>query len=208
MPAARGLSKTLAKSLVYIRSAISEEEQRLLVAHIEPILKKRRYEKGHFDGVISAYKEVELIPSQSPPDVRAVLRRLAEQVCLNYDHNPTLQSILPPHIVDLAADGNISAHVDSVKHGGPILAGLSLLSTRVMRLEREQNTDKNNEAMFATAETAIEQVLHERSLYMLKDVLRYEYTHSILGPQDVMIHNHADTFAFQRRISIIFRDKP
>jgi len=138
-----------------------------------------------------------------------VLRRLAEQVCLNYDHKPPLQSILPPHVVDLAADGNISAHVDSVKHGGPILAGLSLLSTRVMRLKRELNTDENNATtVSATAETAIEQVLHERSLYMLKDVLRYEYTHSILGPQDVMIHNHTDTFAFQRRISIIFRDKP
>merc|ERR1712100_415269 len=39
---------------------------------------------------------------------------------------------MPPHVIDLSADGAIGAHVDSVKFSGGIVAGLSLISTRHM----------------------------------------------------------------------------
>ena len=42
---------------------------------------------------------------------------------------------LPPHVLDLQEEsGEILPHVDSVKHGGSVVACLSLLSTRRLLL--------------------------------------------------------------------------
>jgi len=196
-----------ARHLIYIEQAVTKEEERLLCSAVEPLLKSRRYEKGHWDSVISKYKEIELLPSSMDPPVRSVLRRLAEQVCTLYDHGPTLETLLPPHVVDLDADGSISPHVDNIRHSGAVLAGLSLLSSRVMRLERQSDIEKS---LAPTSESCLEQVLQERSLYALSGPLRYDFAHSILGHQDSPLHNakhNSQSFALSRRISIIFRDR-
>jgi len=189
-------------NLVYLENAVTAAEEETLVRYVAPLLMARRYEDGHWDSVISKYKEIELVPSQSPPEVRALLTRLAERVMAEYEHKPVLQSMLPPHVVDLAAEGSISPHVDNIRHSGAVLAGLSLLSTRVMRLEKEADREKQ---MAPTPESVIEQVLKARSLYMLKGPLRYEYAHSILGPNDTPLLSR-DPITFKRRISIVFRD--
>ncbi|CAN0326924.1 unnamed protein product, partial [Phaeothamnion confervicola] len=41
---------------------------------------------------------------------------------------------LPCHAIDLAPEGFIKPHVDSVKFSGRVVAGLSLVSAAVMRL--------------------------------------------------------------------------
>ena len=194
-------------SLLYVQDVITVAEEQALLAYVDPMLNARRYEKGHWDSVIAKYKEIEIVPSQSPPEVRALLRRLAEQICQAYEHRPSLAEMQPPHVVDLAADGFISPHVDNIKHSGAVLAGLSLLSPRVMRLEREADRLAN---VAPTAESVIEKVLQPRSLYMLKAPLRYDYAHSILGAGSgppLVDESSASCFAFERRISVVFRDR-
>ena len=90
---------------------------------------------------------------------------------------------MPPHVIDLKpTTGRIDAHVDSVKHGGELVAGLSLVSERTMTLLRNDVVVYN-------------MVLPPRSLYVLHSASRYELAHAVsAGPQ--------------RRISIIFRDEP
>jgi hypothetical protein len=73
-----------------------------------------------------------------------------------------------------------------------------------MRLEKEADREKQ---MAPTPESVIEQVLKARSLYMLKGPLRYEYAHSILGPNEAPLHKLTDDISFKRRISIVFRDE-
>lgn len=188
-------------NLIYIRDVITREEEELICSFLEPILKRRRYEKGHWDSVISKYKEVELISTQTPTQIRNILNRLSEQIISYYDHKPSLQMLLPPHVIDLDANGFIAPHVDNIRHSGEILAGLSLLSKRVMRLSKETEIKGN---VIPTAENRIEQILDERSLYILKGPLRYDYAHSILGSQDNL--SSVTPFPMERRISIIFRD--
>ena len=201
------LSAIRARHFIYIEDAVTKEEERMLCDAVEPLLKNRRYEKGHWDSVISKYKEIELLPSSMEPPVRSILRRLAEQVLTLYNHGPTLETLLPPHVVDLDADGSISPHVDNIRHSGTVLAGLSLLSPRVMRLERQSDIEKS---VVPTPESCIEQILQERSLYALSGPLRYEFAHSILGQNDSPLHNtknKSQSAALSRRISIIFRDR-
>lgn len=171
-------------NLVYLEEVVSVQEEGRLCAYLdEGWLKRRRYEKGHWDSVISKYKEAELV-GDLPGDVASIVTRLMGELVLpRYDHKPTAAEMMAPHVVDLDADGSISPHVDNVRHSGAVLAGLSLLSTRTLRLHKDG----------APEEGLIEQVLRPRSLYLLKGPLRYDFAHSILP-------------GTQRRLSIIFRD--
>lgn len=171
-------------NLVYLEEVVSVQEEARLCAYLdEGWLKRRRYEKGHWDSVISKYKEAELV-GDLPGDVASIVTRLMGELVLpRYDHKPTAAEMMAPHVVDLDADGFISPHVDNVRHSGAVLAGLSLLSTRTLRLHKDG----------APEEGLIEQVLRPRSLYMLKGPLRYDFAHSILA-------------GTHRRLSVIFRD--
>jgi alkylated DNA repair protein alkB homolog 7 len=42
---------------------------------------------------------------------------------------------LPVHAIDLTAAGHIKPHVDSIKFSGTVVAGISLLSTAIMKLQ-------------------------------------------------------------------------
>ena len=122
-------------------NAISEEEEQALVAYLDPLLRRKRYEGDHWDSVIVQYKEAELRPISArgvpmPPLVAAVLSRLHKVISANYRFPvPELQL---PHAIDLSREGFIGYHIDNVRHSGGVLAGLSLLSTRTMRLRRQQ----------------------------------------------------------------------
>jgi hypothetical protein len=54
--------------------------------------------------------------------------------------HPTME-LLPPHVIDLSPDGHIGPHVDSIKFSGGMISGLSLLSSRMMRLTPCSLTD-------------------------------------------------------------------
>lgn len=99
------------------------------------------------------------------------------------------------HVLDLAKEGEIKPHVDSVKFCGDTIAGLSLLSSSVMRLIREED-----------ASEVIDVKLNRRSLYIMKNEARYDYSHAILGIKDSVFNGK--TIPRDRRVSIIFRCEP
>jgi len=133
-----------------VPEAITAEEETALVAYLDPLLQRKRYEGEHWDSVIVKYKEAELRPVSArgvpmPQAVFAVLSRLQSLVIANY-RAPS--ELLLPHAIDLADTGFIDYHVDNVRHSGGVLAGLSLLSTRCLRL-REQAADASRDGYTA-----------------------------------------------------------
>ena len=92
-----------------------------------------------------------------PDEAVAVLGRMQAAVTSQFGGTT---SFLVPHVVDLAKDGSISAHTDSIKFSGRLIAGLSLLSERVMRLSRNAESGDNH------GPERIDIVLQPRSLYM------------------------------------------
>jgi len=197
---------------------VTEGEERILLEYLDKVFARKRYMKGHWDSVITKYKETELQSKGSveqSAEVREILRRLSQRVL----DDSGVAALLPaPHAIDLDVDGFISPHVDSVKFSGGLIAGLSLRSTRVMRLSpmtehddvamrynsfftsRQQSPLRNhrqdNGIIFIPPDkpTFIDVELPPRSLYMLMGPLRYLYTHAILRGQD-------------KRCSIMFRDE-
>ena len=108
---------------------------------------------------------------------------------------PALQTLPYVHILDLDKNGVIKPHIDSVKFCGQIIGGLSLLSTSVMRLVHEDNPD-----------LVVDVLLKRRSLYVMKDLARYKFTHAILGHKESVFDGIQ--IPRDRRISIIFRCEP
>lgn len=201
-----------AAALFFFPEAVSEEEQRLLLDEVQPRLRRKQYSGSHWDNVIVDYKVRTLPPlvltlSQSypfhivlqetellrwnNPACGEIIERLKEQIreCLQLDQSVVF---LPPHVVDLSPQGYIQPHVDSVKFSGGFIAGLSLLSTRILRLVHVH--DKKQ------AEVLVE----PRSLYVLSHKLRYEYEHGILGPQDTPAY--FEPVQCEQRISVMLRD--
>ncbi|KAK1799150.1 hypothetical protein P4O66_007402 [Electrophorus voltai] len=101
----------------------------------------------------------------------------------------------PVHVLDLDKTGYIKPHVDSVKFCGSTIAGLSLLSDSVMRLVREERTAD-----------WVDLFLSRRSLYILRDDVRFKFTHEILKDEDSFFSGHR--VPRHRRISIICRNLP
>lgn len=99
------------------------------------------------------------------------------------------------HVLDLAKEGEIKPHVDSVKFCGDTIAGLSLLSPSVMRLVHEKDANE-----------IVDVKLEKRSLYIMKNQARYDYSHAILGLNDSIFNGQP--VPRDRRVSIIFRCEP
>ncbi|XP_056144209.1 alpha-ketoglutarate-dependent dioxygenase alkB homolog 7, mitochondrial isoform X2 [Lampris incognitus] len=101
----------------------------------------------------------------------------------------------PVHVLDLDKAGYIKPHIDSVKFCGSTIAGISLLSDSVMRLVKEGTTNE-----------WLDLLLPRRSLYILRDQARYDFTHEILKDEESVFHGHR--VPRQRRISVICRNLP
>lgn len=159
----------------------------------------RRYEKGHWDAVITNYKEIEL-PNEVIDDSRILdvferVRNVLEESHLTY--HPV--HWLPAHAIDLRADGELNAHVDSVKFSGDLVAGISLLSSSIMRLKPDDDPDDGGH---------IDLHLPPLSLYALTGVGRYRYSHELLPNESVFLgpDGSKTTVARDHRLSIILRD--
>ena len=109
---------------------------------------------------------------------------------------PPLRRLLPDlHILDLAAEGRIDAHVDSIKFSGGMVAGLCLLSDAVMSLRRESPQPAPLEE--------VRLLLPRGCFYMLTGDARYAWAHAVLpGPQRF----RGGEVVKGRRVSIMFRD--
>lgn len=157
--------------------AVTVEEESALVKDIERWFVRKRYDSGHFDKVITQYREIQKPLNRFCEENQRVLLRVRDMGF------PSSTDLLPVHILDLAADGEIGPHVDHIEYSGRAIVGLSLLTNVVMTL-RHQRSD-------AVAHF----VLPRRSLYIMADEARYNWSHAI-GRQTK-----------GRRVSLIFRDR-
>ncbi|POM66806.1 Hypothetical protein PHPALM_17273 [Phytophthora palmivora] len=96
-------------------------------------------------------------------------------------------------VEQLAEDGYIKPHVDSIKFSGRVVAGINLLSPSIMRFKEEHG------------DSVIDAYLQRRSMYMMTGRVRYHYTHEILPGAQVF----RDEIPVNRthRISIMLRDE-
>ncbi|XP_064606836.1 alpha-ketoglutarate-dependent dioxygenase alkB homolog 7, mitochondrial-like [Liolophura sinensis] len=178
----------LSKDMLVHKDFISEEEEHHLLEEMIPYLSRLRYEYAHWDNAIHGYRETER--KHWTARNKVILERVKQ-----FAFPPTVSALAYVHILDLAEDGYIKPHIDAVRFCGDTIAGLSLLSPCVMRLVNDKDKMK-----FANI------LLQPRSLYIMKDRARYEYTHEVLP-------GHSSVFKGQnvpktRRISVICRNEP
>jgi alkylated DNA repair protein alkB homolog 7 len=120
-------------------------------------------------------------------------------------------SWLPCHAIELHKDGVLDAHVDSVRFSGHLVAGLSLLSSSIMRLRPATNATMENDASSEATTTSpspsghVDLLLPPNSLYALTGSSRYHFTHELL-PGSAVFPPTGDFVTRDHRLSIIFRD--
>jgi alkylated DNA repair protein alkB family protein 7 len=162
---------------------------------------RRRYERGHWDSVIINYKEVELSDDSLVPPISRIFERI--QSLLSANHLPSDKPVqwLPPHVIDLHAQGQLNAHVDSIRFSGVTVSGLSLLSPCIMRLK--PSSDALYDWKEGRMEGHVDLLLPPRSVYCLTGPSRFRYSHELL-PSGSLFQNKAVHRG--RRLSVIFRD--
>ncbi|XP_037527941.1 alpha-ketoglutarate-dependent dioxygenase alkB homolog 7, mitochondrial [Rhipicephalus sanguineus] len=176
------------QSMTVYDDFVTPEEESTLFAEIEPQYKRLRYESSHWDDAIHGYREIERT-TWSPP-CEAILGRIRALA-----FTPEVNQIQHVHCLDLLEDGHIKPHVDSVRFCGDTIAGLSLLSSSIMKLVHEKKPDK-----------WVKIFLRRRSLYIMRGVARYDYTHEILANQHSVFRS--TPVHKSRRISVICRNEP
>lgn len=204
-------------SAVVYPGFLSKEEGQSLVEEVSKRLKRRRFEEGHWDSVISKYREIELATPdevdgsnstiEDTPQYAKTIERtrdlLKSYVSSQSRNNMTW---LPCHAIDLSKNGRLDAHVDSVKFSGEIVAGISLLSDSIMRLrpaKGEWIDDSSDESL----EGHVDLYLPKLSLYCLHGMSRFHYSHELLPSDSVYeIQGKNVQVTRGRRLSIIFRD--
>ncbi|KAM4676228.1 alpha-ketoglutarate-dependent dioxygenase alkB homolog 7, mitochondrial isoform 1-T2 [Discoglossus pictus] len=167
---------------------VSPAEEEALCGELEPVLRRKRYESGHWDEAIHGFRETERL--HWSPENSAVLQRIREKAFPSEEAQLSLV-----HVLDLQKDGYIKAHVDSVKFCGSTIAGICLLSSSVMRLV---SVDKN--------EDRADLLLPRRCLYILSGTARYKFTHEILRDEESIFKG--EQIPRERRISVICRNLP
>jgi alkylated DNA repair protein alkB family protein 7 len=184
-------------SFMYAEECLTTKDEKVLLDAFEKPLRRRKYEGSHWDDVISKYKEIQVEEAAYGPDVSSIIEKCKTLIARFVNKDIIF---LPPHVIDLAADGRISAHVDSIKFSGDFIAGFSLLSSRVLRLEKQQDITQATPRSY-------ELRLEPRSMYILHGPLRYDFSHAVLGTQDTpRIANLAHNLSIERRLSLMLRD--
>lgn len=176
------------RDMVVLRDFISEKEEQSLLDDIEPKWRRLRYQFDHWDNAIQGYREKEITNWSTESSL--ILQHLRDKAFSESDIQRPLV-----HILDLAADGFIKPHIDATRFCGRVIAGLSLLSPSVMRLVNDSDKTKFFDVL-----------LDRRSLYIMKDSMRYDYTHEILSNE--VSYFKENYIQKDRRISLICRSEP
>lgn len=176
------------KDMIVQFDFITEGEEQSLFNEVEPYLKRLRYESNHWDDAIHSYRETER--RSWTQTNKAILQRVRDVA-----FPPNVSQLAYVHVLDLMKEGYIKPHVDAVKFCGDTIAGISLLSSAVMRLVNCE--DKNKYADI---------LLKRRSLYIMKNDARYKFTHEVL-PEGMSVFRGV-AVPRDRRISIICRNNP
>ena len=97
------------KYLLIVPDAITEAEEEAIVNFVQPKLQRKRYEGDHWDSVITNYKETEMSTINMPLAVSTAVNRVS-QFIRNAAGSPDM-IMMPPHVLDLSADGFIGVCV-------------------------------------------------------------------------------------------------
>ncbi|XP_032787401.2 alpha-ketoglutarate-dependent dioxygenase alkB homolog 7, mitochondrial [Daphnia magna] len=165
---------------------ISAEEENNLLEELELKFKRSRYQYDHWDDAIHGYRETE------KPTWNEVNNNVINRLRSFAFSTTTMQHV---HVLDLAENGHIKPHLDSIKFCGNTISGISLLSPSIMRLIHIQRPE-----IFAKV------LLPRRSLYIMKDFARYDFNHEILSNNESFFRGEKVTKT--RRISVICRSPP
>lgn len=138
--------------------------------------------------VIKSFKEIEV--SRWNASNQLIINRIKNET---FKNNEILLG--PVHVIDLAEDGFIMPHVDSLKYCGSKIAGLSLLSDSIMRFTQCENPN-----------AIVDVLLKRKSLYIMEGASRYDFKHAILSKNESVYNGKI--IARTRRISIICRCEP
>ncbi|KAJ6649120.1 Alpha-ketoglutarate-dependent dioxygenase alkB like 7, mitochondrial, partial [Pseudolycoriella hygida] len=203
--------ESILNDFIVLPDFVSVEEEKLLIEEVDPYMKRLKYEFDHWDDAIHGFRETER--KHWYPHNKKVIQKIAE-IAFKGQIMPHI------HILDLAENGVIKPHVDSSRYCGTTIAGLSLLSDSVMRLVRTDETKymqtKNGsnadeyrtlpKSLNATSSFYADVLLKQRSLYIMRDTSRYNFTHEILGNEHGYFKGEKVTKT--RRISVICRNSP
>jgi len=169
-------SNFLPNSALVYQNFISEQEAAALENDLLQRMRRKRFEKGHWDAVITDYKEVEIaVPSDGNGDAGFisnqknplsilscdVIERVRDHIAQTHFCQKNEENVgsaihwLPCHAIHLKKDGQLTAHVDSIKFSGGIVAGLSLMSPSIMRLRPASPTEisESEDSMKSTNES-------------------------------------------------------
>lgn len=182
------LEKEIRTNMLVQEDFLSEHEEMSLLNEVDPYMRRLRYEYDHWDNAIHGFRETERRTWND--ENQKILDRVK-----NIAFPPDVPKLAYVHILDLEKKGYIKPHIDAVRFCGNTIAGLSLLSSSVMRLVHDK--DKNRYADI---------LLKRRSLYIMKDAIRYEYSHEILPEAESKFKGQI--IPKDRRISIILRNEP
>ncbi|KAL5016237.1 hypothetical protein ScPMuIL_005826 [Solemya velum] len=180
--------QVLLDSMTVIHDFLSETEEQSLLDEIEPYMQRLHYENDHWDDAIVGYRETER--KHWRKENKVILQRLKDKA-FSSGSTSLLQHV---HILDLEKNGYIKAHVDAVRFCGNTIAGVSLLSSCVMRLVNTENKEKYGDIL-----------LNRRSLYIMRDAARYNFTHEVLKESESVFRG--EIVPRDRRISVICRNE-
>ncbi|CAH1111804.1 unnamed protein product [Psylliodes chrysocephalus] len=182
------LASSLLNCMTVHNDFLSEAEEQSILDEVDPYMKKLRYEFDHWDDAIHGYRETERLKwNESNTKILDRVRSIA--------FPPNVAQLKFVHILDLDKNGYIKPHIDAIRFCGNTIAGLSLLSDSIMRLVHDKNKCLNADIL-----------LKRRSLYIMKDSARFDYTHEILS-NDNSVFKDQKVFK-DRRISVICRNEP
>ena len=150
------MKRALPKGLQLFPDVISEAEELSLLGLVDQRMRRKIYEKVHWDGVIFSYRESE-VPLAELGDA---LKRIVAA------HLPSVALLPLAHVLDIAEGGRIDHHIDSIKFMGGLVAPLSLGGGAVLQLKR--------------GEDVVHVDVPRRSLYVMEGESRYEWSHAVL----------------------------
>ena len=104
-------SSDIRKFLLIIPEIITEAEEEAIVLFVNPKLQRKRYEGDHWDSVISKYKETEMSLTKMPTEVSRAVERITSLI--RYTTGFNQMAMMPPHVLDLSADGFIGSQLHS-----------------------------------------------------------------------------------------------
>jgi len=182
--------KKFSASFLLFENIVSENEEENFMNEIEPHLKRHVYEKDHWDDAIQGFRETER--KFFNKENTTIIERIKHR---SFPVEGKESKTLPyTHILDLADYGFIKPHVDSSRFCGSTVAVLSLLSPCVARFKLEKDPSQ-----------IVDALIQRRSLYVMKDFSRYDFTHEILSNDQSYFKG--DCVKKGRRISVICRNE-